>query len=814
MKFKIFIAAIAFLCAINSSQAQKPDMEKLKNAREAVVKGKVIDNESDRPLAYANAKLFRKKDSSLVSGAIADKEGIFTIDKLPYGLYFLKLNFIGYEPIIKDNILLTPKNKKIDVGTNYLSQSTVTTEDVEVTAEKEIVEFKVDRKIININKDIASSGGNAADALAIAPQVNVDIEGNVSLRGSENFTVYINGKPSVLDGTEALRQIPASSIEHIEIITNPSAKYDPEGLAGIINIITKENFLDGISGMTSINGGMYNEYGIDVNFNWNLEKLSLNTGFDYGNNTWPGESESRNISFAQDTFYLFSDSERDFERNRLNLKLGAAYDFTDKLSMTLNGGFGSRNRDHINESLNESYYNTITDLTYSESISEGDNQKGFYSISYNLNYRINDLGEKLDLTAFFSDEWGDGTDLQEEFYTGSDYQTFLDYRSGTRSNEDETENELRITLDYVKPFSKNTKFEAGFHTDIENSDEDYEFFLLDTNSGQWNFSDRFSNEMLFDRYIYAGYFLWASTIAGFDYQLGLRGEYTNRMTDFQIDSYDKKIERLDYFPSVHISRKFPGMNQIMASYSRRINRPRGHWLDPFPNYMNTYSYRIGNPALEPEYTDSYELGYQKIFSKFMFMVEGFYRYTDNMMERIQRLDEEGNFVYTSQNYGSSESVGAEFMLNYRPGDKLNLNLVSDVFHYSISGDDGRVRSTESWGLRFFGDYNIMSSLKMQLRAFYRGPSITSQGDRDGFLYSDLGLKYDITNNLTMTLSLQDLLDSRKHEFTTNTPNVSSYFKFNRLGRQVSVTLNYRFNNYKQDRRGSRENVDEGDADFF
>jgi outer membrane receptor protein involved in Fe transport len=810
------LAAPLAIFAQGRGAIDQDKLERLKNMRVGVIKGKIMDNDDDSPLEMANILVHRKKDSSLVSGAIAKEDGSFVVDKLPFGAFYVKVKFIGYEDKIIERVLVLPKKRNVDIGEIRLTPKSVTTDEVEVTAEREHVEYKVDRKIINIDNDALSAGGTAAEALERAPSVNVDIEGNVTLRGSSNYTVFVNGKPSVLQGSDALQQIPAAQIKQIELITNPSAKYDPDGLAGIINIVLKEKTLKGFGGISSLSVGANDKYRFNVKTNAGVGDFNLTLGANYNQSYFFGNGDFERQTFIDDTtFYLLTDANGRFNHSGYSIDAGVEYNITRDFSMQFRGGYGTFEFERNHHGNSHNYTDMDLFDYYSSSKSILNRTSDYYNLNYDIHYLIDDLGQKLNFLARYSKSDDGGGDFQRQLLTDANHNKSDQALSGVDSEEYGTDEKVRLQLDYTLPYSENTKFEAGLQTRIDAEKEDFDLNMLDTATGRWEFNERFSNAMNFDRSIYAGYMQFASNLLSIDYQLGLRAEYTRRKIEVEKDDKEYEIDRVDWFPTLHLSRKLGDSYQLMAGYSRRIHRPRGYYLDPFPSYRDQYTYHVGNPELEPEYTDSYELGMQKYFGKSWVSAEVYYRKTTNEFERYAELDSNGIMIRRIANLGSEESMGIEMSLNYKPWDWVNLNLVGNYYRYTIAGDivaEGANTSTDSWHMRMFADFRIIDELKLQIMGFYRGPTITSQGEREGMYMLNSGLKYEMFDRaLSFTLSFDDMLGTRDRVFTQTGPGFRTYNSFNRESQIIRLNINYKFNNYQDKRR--REQMEQQDMEM-
>ncbi len=802
MKNKLLILAAIFLIVFSASSFSQRSSSEKKAPSGGVMTGKIFDSETVDPLPYANIIVYSASDSSIVTGAYSEENGTFRIENIPYGRYYAKVQYIGYESRTVKNMAVKRGAEKIEIGDVGLRSSSVQAEEVEVRADRKKVVYALDKKIVNVSQDIISSGGSAVEALERAPSIQVDIEGNVTLRGSSNFTVFINGKPSVLQSSDALQQIPASSIDHIELITNPSVKYDPDGLAGIINIVLKDDSDLGLHGQTSLMAGMGDKYKGDIMMNWNFPDLKILASANYSRFSFKGEGLSREERYYDDDTTIFnSDLNGRHLRGGWNVKTGVEYEVSDMLTMKIEGSAGS----HLFERSNKGdLFNLRDAAVYTQSRSTVERNSHFYSTNYNLTYDFDEKGQKLDFLAFYSYDEDDGDDNQSEYFTDAEWNDKYEQSSGIESSEDGVEDEFRFQVDYTLPVDEKTKFEAGAQARLTDEQEWFDFYKLDTLTGEMQYDDTFSNTMDFKRHIYAGYATWASEIFGIGYQLGLRAEYTDRQVGFSKAENDFIIDRVDWFPSVHTSYKFNEETQIMASYSRRINRPRGYFLEPFPTYRDTYNYRVGDPEIEPEYTDSYELGWQKYLGDFSFTIEGYFRSTENEFERIRTLDSNGVMRHTLTNLSSSDALGVEVMLNYAPYDWLNLNLVPNFFYNTISGDileEDAATSTKTWDLRFYADIKAYKDLRFEIKSFFRGPSLTAQGEREAAGAVDLGVRYDFMQRAaSLTLSARDIFDSRFREMTSSSSQFYTYDKFNRESQIFMLTFTYRFNPVDRDRR--------------
>ena len=817
---RVFMSVIAFaiiLTTISYGQRQKPSQTQA--ARNGVITGKVLDNETKEPLAYANVIVYSYKDSSIVTGAYAERDGSFKLENLAYGRYFTKVQYLGYETRTIINIAIKSGSEVVAIGEIGLVTTSLMQKEVEVRADKEKVVYALDKKIVNIDQEIVSAGGSAVEALERAPSVQVDIEGNVTLRGSSNFTVFVNGKPSVLQGSDALEQIPASAIKHIELITNPSVKYDPDGLAGIINVVLKDDADLGINGQTNLMAGMNNKYRADLRLNWNLPGVKLFISGDYNNSRFDGEGKSREERYLfGDTSTYNTDLNGKHQRKSWSARTGAEFSVNNHLTMSVEGGLGSFSFERNNKG--NIFRSIDNEEIYTQSRGIAGRNRDFYSANYSAKYIFDSPMHKLDFLAYYSNSDGASEDKQSEFFTDKNWTIEPENQSsGINSDDKSKNNNTRFQLDYSLPINEKSKFESGLQARLENSNENFDFFMLDTVSGKMEFNDFFSNEMDFKQNIYAAYATYSSELIGFGLQLGLRAEYTDRKMSFQESVNEYIVDRFDWFPSLHLSRKLGDNTSVMASYSKRIYRPGSWELDPFPMYRDAYNIRVGNPDLEPEYTNSYELSFQKYFGDFNVSIEGYYRNTNNKIAFYKTLDSTtGIMAQTADNLTSSNNLGVELMLGYSPAKWLNLSLVPNYFYNTISGsiiDDDALSSTKTYDIRFYGDIRFADNLRFELKSFFNGPQITPQGSSEATNSVDLGLRYDFFNrNASFTLSFRDIFDSRKRETTTSTAEFYTYDRFKREGQILILTFSYRFNNYKPEKERQNSGGEDIDMEMF
>jgi outer membrane receptor protein involved in Fe transport len=691
----------------------------------------------------------------------------------------------------------------LDLGTIALRRAIIALEEVEVSAEKPDMVFKIDKKVINVDKQITARGGTAVDVLENVPSVTVDIEGNVSLRGSSSFTVLIDNRPTVLEPNEVLQQIPASTIDNIEIITNPSAKYDPDGVSGIINIITKKTEQGGMSGIVNLNGGLDYKYGGDFLVSYKRGNLNTYLGMDYNRRESPGtvESESRTSRDTVETF-VNSGGDSRWKRTMYSGKAGVEIGLTprDFLSLEARGGGREwgRDADERFEEWTEPGDGRNRYKSSSEMVRSGD----FYQGSLDYQHGFDDNGHQVLGKAVVIRYEGDEESETELLDTGGAI------TSGRRTTEDGPSTRLRFDLDYTLPLNEDQRFESGYQSRLDKTENASKFFEYDTLASGYVFRPEFSHTTEYERDIHAVYLLYAGGLGPLGYQAGLRTEYVDRLVTLVGEDETFTIDRWDFFPTFHMSYGLSEGHQVMASYTRRIDRPRHWYLEPFITWSDAYNVRQGNPSLKPEYIDSYELGYQKHFGSSMFSLEAYYRLTHDKVERVQSVYEDNVILHTVENVGKDYVFGTEIMLNLGLVRWWNINLMGNLYDYRVEGtlyDRDFSEESFNWRVRANNTFRFAKSTRFQINGFYNSPTVSAQGEREGFYFTDLAIRQDFLNRtLSVAVQVRDVLRTGKFEFTSEGPGFYSHREFTRKSPSVTLTLTYNFNNYRPERDESED----------
>jgi len=761
--------------------------------------GRVIDAQSNEAVEYANVALFNATDSTLVNGTITNAKGFFMLKNIPNGTYNMRVKFIGYKSHTINKISITDEQPVVRLKALKIEPANIELDAVDVTAKQEEVMFKIDKRVINVSENINTIGGTAVDALENTPGVEVDIDGNVSIRGSSNFKVLIDGKPTAMEGSEALQQIPASSIKEIEIITNPSAKYDPDGLTGILNIVMKKNIKGGLNGLVSASVGNDDRYDGSVNLNYRKNKLNLIGGYSYRQGGRGGNSESYYETYRNDTtFYRDEEGERGHTRISHNFKAGIDYDFNDANLLSFNAQYRLNERERGNESFYEQY--TDPESIFVESYTEGENKDegSSYELSGVYIHKFDEKDHELRLMATFS-----SNDDTESAYTLKDtLGTTTDIVEETLTETTENHNHGTFQADYELPLGSN-KLEAGFKSSLRAIDYNQTGDILNPIPGSP------SNEFVYQEDIHALYAMFSGPLGGVEYQLGLRGEYSRVYTEQKANDDSNTKEIFTVYPTLHFSYELNETNKLMAGYSRRVHRPRTFFLNPYEERSDAFTIRKGNPDLDPEYAHSLEMNYLKYFKQSFFNATVFYRQTDNNIGRIQKAINDNMVLLTFANINKETSLGAEFSGRHKFGKWLSANLSYSFFRYTIDGEtSGEDLSNESVNHKVRGNANVRFGPNSNLQMFgmYYSPSVTSQGERDGFFFTGFGYKHLLLDRkLTLSLRVRNPFGNFKWRFTSEGSTFKNEFVRRPDFPVVYVGVTYRINEGFKQRRMEREN---------
>ena len=784
------------------------------NAPKIKITGIVLDKETQEPLEYATLSLVNENFPDRIQGGITDVNGKFDLEIFP-GKYNVTIEYIGFDKItLLDRTITNSENFgkfELDIAAESLNE-------VELVGERTEVEIRLDKRIYNVGKDITVRGGSVADVLDNVPSVSVDVEGNIALRGNENVRILINVKPSGLvglSGPQGLRSLPAESIEKVEVVTSPSARYEASGTAGILNIILKKEELEGFNGSIILNGGFPTTYGGNATLNWRTKKINIFSTTSYR------DSESRGGGiFESENFnpVRFVNEDRDYERNRKSvfLNLGAEYLFDDNTSLTVSGFIrrsdnGSTNTTEIeNLSANGIIIDRFGRYQFEEEI---DNSQQFTA---NFTKKFNDKGHEL-VIEFQSEISGeDENDLAENTST-------FNQESSTTEEQKRT----LLQLDYVWPINENTQFELGYRGNFSFQETDYNVFdLLDSGKTQ---NIQLTNFLGFTQNVNAAYTQFGQKIDQFSYLMGLRMEKTHIEIDQKTANIYKEKDYTDWFPTLNLSYEFNEKENVTIGYSRRVRRPRSWSLNPFRSLTSLTFFRQGNPDLDPSYSNLVDLGYLKRWDKFTFNGSVYYQKATQVIERITEatgelvvvsqdpLVELPEFRSTSVNLSENARTGTEFTLTYTPKRKVRISGNFNIFNSETIGSYKGVpldREIISWFARVNSSFPLPFGINTQLRGFYFGPRANAQTESKGVLtFSGALNKSMFKDKATLSFQASDILNSSRRKSTTETADFRNYTEFQWRQPTYIFTFTYKINERKNQRRRNNrgDNFDSGDG---
>lgn len=705
----------------------------------------------------------------------------------------------------------------VNLGNIPLRANTTQIGDVTVVAQSQRVEYKIDKKVVNVSQDISASGGTLVNVLENTPSVQVDVEGNVTLRGSGNFQLLVDGKPSVIQGSEGLQQIPASAVQNIEIITSPSAKYDPDGDAGIINVIMKKQKNVGFGGILNASVGTRDKYTGDILLNFRQKKTNFYVGAEFSDqhNYMYGEGERRTFN-GDSTTYQLTDMDGVFMRKGMNLKTGIDYSLTPNSSLSLSAAWSNRSFNRTMDSKNHWYTDPfVQDSFYLENTGSVDKENRY---NLNLDYQKNfdDKGHTLQASVYYAS--GDGNESEEDIVrsTDSNYVLLGEEPARTRSRIGEPESNLRIELDYTRPVGEG-KIELGLQSRYDNSNGDYVYENFGTATNEWIPNDSISNALKYRDALQSVYGTYSGKLGKFEFQTGLRMEYDDRNLNQLTSAETFRYNKLHFFPSFYLIRKLSDKHQLQFTYSRRVERPDERDLNPFIEYRSTNNVSFGNPALRPQFTNGLEFNYQYTLEKGFLSLETYYRATSDIITRLSgtmELNGKQVFYSTEMNADRDQSLGVELMANVEFNKWWQLNLTGNFYRYQLDGmveGEAITSVSTTWRTNFNSTFMVAKNTRFQLSGFYNGPSNNLQGKREGFFVANMALRQDILKKqVTLSLSARDVFATARNRFVSSG---SSFYMSNTMWREAPVVmfnLTYRINNYRQSgRRTGGEQMDEG-----
>lgn len=768
------------------------------------ISGTLIDANNNEPFAYVNVALRQATNNQLFTGSLSDINGKFEL-YAPAGKYLLNITFVGYKTVNKA-ITLSEDKPHVRLGNISMEEDAQLIKEVEVVGQKSAMQLDIDKKVFNVSDNIISEGASATDILENIPTVEVDTEGNVSLRNNSSVEIWINGKPSGLSDTDkgqVLDMLPAETIEKVELITNPSAKYNPEGSVGIINIVMKESHKGGYFGSVSV-GANYQEKNkypggnVGLNFNYNQGKWDFFLNASGRHNLRTRSSYNNRTSFEPeaDTTYLNQTNSNINTFYNGFLRTGFTYriDTQNEIGMS---AFGAYNHFDRNNQIHYTQLNQdkdTTDVRNRTTNSIGD--MAFYNAT--IDYKHKFVADKEEITAnlnYFGRYRNNNSDYHNWQQSASTISQTTEYQT-----QHEIGHSASAQVDYFNKFTPNSKLEVGVKAnyDYENS-QDRSFDAQHT-----EMADRY-NPFLYTEQIYAAYANYGNKFGWFGFQVGVRAEETITQAN------EIKRAYFQAFPSAYLSFELPKENEIQLNYTRRINRPRGRRIDNYVDRSDPTNISYGNPWLMPEFSNNVELNYLKTWEAHTLSAGLYYSYTENVIQQVKKLNANGVMENTYENINYSHNAGIELTAKNRLfKNYLDLTTSLTGYYYCL-GENATYNIARSenfsWNARVNANVKIISNLSAQVTAYYNAPRLVAQGKVDHRYGLNAGIKASFLDKaLTLNFTVNDILNSRSHSVRTNwSDNFYQESATTSMGRSYRLSIAYNFGNMRPKKNKSAQN---------
>ena len=814
-KINAIALIVLFLSSMLSFGQQSPIVKaKLK------ITGRVIEKTSRQPLEYATITLRLPNNPKAVTGGITNNKGEFSVD-VAAGTYDITVEFISFKPTeIKGRSFESNTN----LGTIPLNEDAAQLSEVVVRAEKTTVEIKLDKKVFNVGNDLMVKGGTVSDVLSNIPSVSVDVEGNVSLRGNDNVKILIDGKPSnAINISEALRIIPADAIDKVEVITNPSARYDAEGGGGILNIVLKKGKNQGFNGTFIATGGIPENNGLSANVNYKTKNVSLFTTQGYSFRSNPGNMINKTTYFNTDNSirnFIMEPRENDRFGKGYNGNFGIELALDPSTSWTNTINYRNNNGNNT-DTVFQNYYTASNQYDYTKNRinkEDGDSENIEYTTNFTKNFKKE--GHKFSIDGSISSN--DDTNIAVVTETGTNTNTTkLD---NTINNQ--KQDRILVQSDYILPLGKGSQFEAGYRGNFSKLVTDYQV----KNDGIIN--PNFTNTLEYIEKVNALYTQYGFKQNKVSVLLGMRYEDSNiEINQLATNSFNTK-KYGNFFPSAFFTYEISDKSSTSISYSKRIERPRGRMINPFSNLSSNINLFVGNPNLNPSMTDAIDFGYIKRWSKLTLSTSLYYNKTTDVFQFARR--ESGSFVngtpiiITSPiNIATEFRTGFEFTLNYSPYKWWKLNTNFNFFQSETEGDfvytnfnnvvvtQNFDKTATSWFSRLTSKITLPSKIDWQTNLMYMGPQSNAQGRVLGNFSANLAFSKDVLKDkATITLNVNDVFNGRKRIMETYLPGVlSSRAEMQWRVRQVTLSFTYRFNKAKNEREKQPKRMNDGGGEM-
>ena len=806
--------------------SQQSQMDPKKVPKIGVVYGTVVDSSTNSPIPYASVSIINNRSNTIMTGGITNEDGEFHIKEIALGRHKVVIEYIGYQKqeLGPYTFMSFGGNQtEYNLETISLSQTTLQMAGVDVEGERPLFVQTAEKRVFNVEKNSLSTGGNAIDALRQVPGVEVDPDDNVSLRGSSKVNLMIDGKPSSIAGGDVkslLQSIPSANIADIEVMTNPGAKYDPEGMAGIINIVLKENKFAGLNG--NVNTGGDSQGGSNFSGQVNYRTTSFNSFINLGMNDRKRISDGtsiRKMQFPGFNNTLDQVSESNSGGPNLFVKTGFEYfiDPSQSLAISTTISNGDRNSDGKTNTIDTGPGDKKFIRT-----TNGNSDRGGYDLNLNYDKKFKNPKQKLTSYARFSDGLNEG--LNEYYNTDNGGSTFVDY-DGALNGQDGKSKGYDFKLDYSHPFSDDSKLDVGFSSKSNDRGDTQEAKRFDSVAKQYVVDKAFSNEFIYNETVHAAYIQYGGSIGFFGINAGGRYETVDMLSELKTTNEKFENPYSSFYPSLSVTFGAPQLLQIQSSYSKRVNRPRSRMLNPFTTRQDNKNIRTGNPFLKPEYTDSYELNFSRFSRGLSLSLGGYYRHTTDKMQRHKEMRDDGVSIATYANLTDQKTKGIDYSIVGSLGRNLRLMFSGSVYQDEINTDlygEDYDNTSQGQRLRFTTMWNINSTTEFMFFMFHMPSRDFAIGSMDAMTFSSLSLKKKLMEErLNLTLNIGDPFGLSGFGFYSFGDNWEQDATRNWNSQTIRLTLEYRFGKMEDKSRYSRQrgrgesmDMEEGAGEIF
>jgi len=767
-------------------------------AQTGQIKAILIDSKTSKPISSASAALLDASNNSYVKGGQSVDQGFLLFSDIKPGKYNVRISYVGYETHTIEGVDVVASKSK-DLGRIGLNSTGELLEEVVVEGKVPAMQIGIDRKTFNVGESLVSAGGTATDVLANVPTLQVDQDGSVSLRGSSSVKILIDGRESALAGndvTSLLQSLPANSIEKVEVITNPSSKYDAEGQTGIINIVLKKNIRTGLNGSVNTSAGSYDNYMAGITLNYRDRKFNYFGSYNFNKRNMVGSGKTDNI-FLSDTTRNYSESESSRKGNSHTVKAGFDYNMSDRTSLSFSGNLSVRDNKRI-EDLDYRFYKLSQETGTSVRNSTQFEDDLGYEFNADFRHQFKRQGEELTANASYGRDKEDGTNGFLQNYT--------DGRRNTQRNNVTSEDgkNINLQLDYVLPFSESSKFEAGYRSQIRKSFDTQvsDTLIVDEIYGR---DYRVSNDFDFTSAVHAIYANYQNKLTDkIGYQIGLRGEqFELKSTYFSKDpdAVEKESKAKQNFfrlyPTLFLTYDVADNgDKVQFSYSRRVQRARGWQVNPFLNVSDDLNYRQGNPNLKPEDVHSLELSFAKTFGKVNLISSAYFNHASEVIQPFVYNIEDGRTYSRWENMTSRNLSGFEFISKVNATKDFDFTFNLNLIHikYNANPDyEIKERKDFAYNANLTANYRLTPTFSAQMRGEYNSSRVMAQGQMNAMKGVDVALKKDVfKKKASIMLNVRDLFNSRKMNGVTETSQLISNFEHRWMKRMVTLSLSYRF----------------------